>query len=197
MAIGLGRLFGIELPQNFNSPYKATSPSDFWRRWHMTLSQWLRDYLYIPLGGNRCSPARQRFNLMTTMVLGGLWRRANWTFAAWGTWHGLLLVGHHACPAWDRRLSPRGQRNATFLLVTIGWVFFRSETFDHAGHGSGASPARTGSRRRGRARRSRSPRWWPSASCSSASARTASSCRSTAWGACRRSASPPPPRWRC
>ena len=132
MAIGLGRLFGIELPQNFNSPYKATSPSDFWRRWHMTLSQWLRDYLYIPLGGNRCSPARQRFNLMTTMVLGGLWHGANWTFAAWGTWHGLLLVGHHACSAWDRRLSPRWQRNATFLLVTLGWVFFRSETFDHA-----------------------------------------------------------------
>jgi alginate O-acetyltransferase complex protein AlgI len=75
MAIGLGRLFGIELPQNFNSPYKAASPSHFWRRWHMTLSLWLRDYLYVPLGGNRCSPARRRFNLMATMVLGGLWRR--------------------------------------------------------------------------------------------------------------------------
>jgi D-alanyl-lipoteichoic acid acyltransferase DltB (MBOAT superfamily) len=72
MAIGLGRLFGIELPQNFNSPYKAASPSDFWRRWHMTWSLWLRDYLYIPLGGNRCSPARRRFNLRATMVLGGL-----------------------------------------------------------------------------------------------------------------------------
>jgi alginate O-acetyltransferase complex protein AlgI len=132
MAIGLGRLFGIELPQNFNSPYKAASPSDFWRRWHMTLSLWLRDYLYIPLGGNRCSPARRRFNLMATMVLGGLWHGANWTFAAWGIWHGLLLVGHHACPSWDRRLSPAGQRNLTFLLVTLGWVFFRAETFGHA-----------------------------------------------------------------
>jgi alginate O-acetyltransferase complex protein AlgI len=132
MAIGLGRLFGIELPQNFNSPYKAVSPSDFWRRWHMTLSLWLRDYLYIPLGGNRCSPARRRFNVMATMVLGGLWHGANWTFAAWGTWHGLLLVGHHACPAWERRLSASGQRNLTFVLVTLGWVFFRAETFGHA-----------------------------------------------------------------
>ena len=132
MAIGLGRLFGIELPQNFDSPYKAVSPSDFWRRWHITLSRWLRDYLYIPLGGNRCSAARRRFNLMATMVLGGLWHGANWTFAAWGTWHGLLLVGHHACPAWDRRLSPFWQRNGTFLLVTLGWVFFRAESFGHA-----------------------------------------------------------------
>ena len=132
MAIGLGRLFGIELPQNFNSPYKAVSPSDFWRRWHMTLSLWLRDYLYISLGGNRCSPARRRFNLMATMVLGGLWHGANWTFAAWGTWHGLLLVGHHACPAWDRRLSPFWQRNLTFLLVTLGWVFFRADSFGPA-----------------------------------------------------------------
>ena len=132
MAIGLGRLFGIELPQNFNSPYQATSPSEFWRRWHMTLSFWLRDYLYITLGGNRCSPARRRFNLMATMVLGGLWHGANWTFAAWGTWHGLLLVMHQSLPAWDRRLSSFWQRNLTFLLVTLGWVFFRAESFSHA-----------------------------------------------------------------
>jgi alginate O-acetyltransferase complex protein AlgI len=133
MAIGLGRLFGIELPKNFDSPYKAESPSDFWRRWHITLSLWLRDYLYIPLGGNRCSPARQKFNLMATMVLGGLWHGANWTFAAWGCWHGLLLVGHHAVPAWERRVSLFWRRNITFLLVTLGWVFFRSDTFEHAG----------------------------------------------------------------
>ena len=131
MAIGLGRLFGIELPQNFASPYKATSPSDFWRRWHMTLSAWLRDYLYITLGGNRCSPARRRVNLMATMVLGGLWHGANWTFAAWGTWHGLLLVLHHGLPAWER-MSVFWQRNVTFALVTLGWVFFRAETFGHA-----------------------------------------------------------------
>jgi alginate O-acetyltransferase complex protein AlgI len=131
MAIGLGRLFGIELPQNFNSPYKAASPSDFWRRWHMTLSAWLRDYLYITLGGNRCSPARRRFNLLATMILGGLWHGANWTFAAWGTWHGLLLVLHHSVPAWER-MSGFWQRNLTFFLVTLGWVFFRAESFAHA-----------------------------------------------------------------
>jgi alginate O-acetyltransferase complex protein AlgI len=132
MAIGLGRLFGIELPQNFNSPYKAVSPSDFWRRWHMTLSAWLRDYLYITLGGNRCSPARRRVNLMVTMVLGGLWHGANWTFAAWGTWHGLMLVAHQAGAARWERLPVAWQRNVTFLLMTLGWVFFRAETFEQA-----------------------------------------------------------------
>jgi alginate O-acetyltransferase complex protein AlgI len=137
MAIGLGRLFAIELPQNFNSPYKALSPSDFWRRWHMTLSFWLRDYLYISLGGNRCSPARRRFNVMATMVLGGLWHGANWTFAAWGAWHGALLVLHQALPAWQR-MSVFWQRNLTFLLVTLGWVFFRSDSFAHATQWFGA-----------------------------------------------------------
>jgi alginate O-acetyltransferase complex protein AlgI len=131
MAIGLGRLFGIELPQNFNSPYKALSPSEFWRRWHMTLSFWLRDYLYISLGGNRCSPARRAFNVMATMVLGGLWHGANWTFAAWGAWHGALLVVHQATPPWAR-MPPFWQRNVTFLLVTLGWVFFRAPDFGHA-----------------------------------------------------------------
>ena len=131
MAIGLGRLFGIELPPNFNSPYKALSPREFWRRWHMTLSFWLRDYLYISLGGNRCRPARRRGNVMATMVLGGLWHGARWTFAAWGAWHGLLLVLYEATPAWDR-LSPFWRRNLTFLLVTLGWVFFRATSFTHA-----------------------------------------------------------------
>jgi alginate O-acetyltransferase complex protein AlgI len=133
MAIGLGRLFGIELPVNFRSPYKATSPRDFWRRWHITLSLWLRDYLYIPLGGNRCSRRRRHLNLMITMVLGGLWHGARWTFAAWGTWHGALLVLHGAVPAWERALSPAAQRNLTFILVTLGWVFFRAENFAQAG----------------------------------------------------------------
>jgi alginate O-acetyltransferase complex protein AlgI len=133
MAIGLGRLFGIELPQNFNSPYRAVSPSDFWRRWHMTLSAWLRDYLYITLGGNRCSPARRRLNLMVTMILGGLWHGASWTFAAWGTWHGLMLVAHQAGAARWERLPVVWQRNLTFLLMTLGWVFFRAETFEQAG----------------------------------------------------------------
>jgi len=128
MAIGLGRLFGIELPRNFNSPYQASSPSDFWRRWHITLSQWLRDYLYISLGGNRISPLRTKINLMATMVLGGLWHGANWTFALWGAYHGLLLVGYHRCQrGWDR-LPLRVQQVATYLLVCIGWVFFRASS---------------------------------------------------------------------
>jgi alginate O-acetyltransferase complex protein AlgI len=131
MAIGLGRLFGIELPQNFNSPYKAVSPRDFWRRWHMTLSFWLRDYLYISLGGNRCRPARRRFNIMATMVLGGLWHGASWTFAAWGAWHGLLLLAHGELPWWER-LGVTARRNLTFLFVTLGWVFFRAADFGRA-----------------------------------------------------------------
>jgi alginate O-acetyltransferase complex protein AlgI len=132
MAIGLGRLFGIELPQNFDSPYQARDPSDFWRRWHITLSQWLRDYLYISLGGNRCSPARRHFNLVVTMVLGGLWHGANWTFAAWGLYHGLLLVAfHQGRVAWER-LAPSVQRALTFLLVCVGWVFFRATSFTQA-----------------------------------------------------------------
>jgi alginate O-acetyltransferase complex protein AlgI len=157
MAIGLGRLFGIELPQNFNSPFKATSPSDFWRRWHMTLSAWLRDYLYITLGGNRCSPARRRFNLMITMVLGGLWHGANWTFAAWGTWHGGLLVLHHALPAWER-MSVFWQRNVTFLLVTLGAGCSSARRASRTPpSGSRASRAPTESRRHGRRRRRPSP----------------------------------------
>jgi len=132
MAIGLGRLFGIELPRNFDSPYKATSPREFWRRWHMTLSFWLRDYLYIPLGGNRCSPARRRANVLVTMALGGLWHGAAWTFVAWGVWHAALLIVHDALPSWERALSAFWQRNLTFLLVTVGWVFFRAESFTQA-----------------------------------------------------------------
>ena len=132
MAIGLGRLFGIELPQNFDSPYKAASPREFWRRWHMTLSFWLRDYLYIPLGGNRCGAARRRVNVMATMMLGGMWHGAGWTFLAWGGWHGGLLVLHEAMPGWNR-LPAFWQRNLTFLLVTLGWVFFRAPSFADAG----------------------------------------------------------------
>jgi alginate O-acetyltransferase complex protein AlgI len=132
MAIGLGRLFDVELPINFDSPYRATSPSDFWRRWHITLSRWLRDYLYISLGGNRVSPARWRFNLLVTMTLGGLWHGANWTFAVWGLYHGLLLVGYHAiAPRWDT-MHVRLQQGITFVLVCIGWVFFRAHTFSEA-----------------------------------------------------------------
>ncbi len=126
MAIGLGRLLGVELPQNFNDPYRSLNPSDFWKRWHITLSQWLRDYLYIPLGGNRCSPARQRFNLFMTMLLGGLWHGANFTFVIWGFYHGLLLVLYHQFQKkWDG-LSPPSSKVFTFVLITFGWVFFRA-----------------------------------------------------------------------
>jgi alginate O-acetyltransferase complex protein AlgI len=126
MAIGLGRLFGIELPQNFNAPYRAKNPSDFWKRWHITLSQWLRDYLYISLGGNRKGSSRTQFNLLVTMIVGGLWHGASWNFAIWGLYHGLLLVGYHRFQAgWDR-LSISVQRALCFVLITLGWIPFRA-----------------------------------------------------------------------
>jgi alginate O-acetyltransferase complex protein AlgI len=126
MAIGLAQLLGIHFPQNFNSPYRAVSISDFWRRWHMSLSSWLKDYLYIPLGGRD-----NRFIALTlTMFLGGLWHGPNWTFAAWGLYHGILLQLHHMLKnvPWIPR-NPVYARIGTFLLVSIGWVFFRSPNF--------------------------------------------------------------------
>jgi alginate O-acetyltransferase complex protein AlgI len=128
MALGLARIFGIELPWNFDRPYRAASPTEFWRRWHVTLSTWLRDYLYIPLGGNRKGERRRDLNLLVTMALGGLWHGASFTFMGWGVYHGTLLAGtHHA-----RRLGYRPPRVVavlvTFLLVTIGWVLFRMHT---------------------------------------------------------------------
>ncbi|MDL1866551.1 MBOAT family protein [Betaproteobacteria bacterium PRO4] len=133
MAIGLSRLFGVKLPLNFNSPYKAQNISDFWRRWHMTLSRFLRDYLYIPLGGNRNGSASRYRNLMITMLLGGLWHGAGWTFVVWGGLHGLYLVINHA---WQFVVSKLGVRTGTawaicshlitFLVVVIAWVFFRA-----------------------------------------------------------------------
>ena len=143
MAIGLARLFGIRLPLNFHSPYKATSIVDFWRRWHMTLSRFLRDYLYIPLGGNRRGGPRRYANLLLTMFLGGLWHGAGWTFAAWGLLHGLYLCVNHAWGAVSARigLPPEGAGRprrmaaclATFLAVAAGWVFCRATSFDGAG----------------------------------------------------------------
>src|SRR5258705_1821571 len=91
MDVGLGHMFGIGIPRNFNSPYQADSPPDFWRRWHISLSSCLRDYLYIPMGGNRKGTGRTYVNLMLTMLIGGLWHGANWTFVVWGAYHGLLL----------------------------------------------------------------------------------------------------------
>src|SRR6185295_5549811 len=141
MAIGLSRMFGVRLPLNFDSPYKAVNIIDFWRRWHMTLSRFLRDYLYLPLGGNRKGKARRYLNLMITMLLGGLWHGAGWTYVAWGGLHGIYLVTNHAWHALRERLGFPAQgtragriagRTLTFLAVVVGWVFFRSTSFDAA-----------------------------------------------------------------
>jgi D-alanyl-lipoteichoic acid acyltransferase DltB (MBOAT superfamily) len=133
IARGSGRLFGIELPENFRSPYLAASLREFWRRWHVTLSTWLRDYLYVPLGGGRGSPPRVAANLLVTMILGGLWHGAGVTFLLWGAYHGLLLVGERAlrgrAPAGRPRGLPRSWLGVgvTFPLVQAGWLLFRAE----------------------------------------------------------------------
>ena len=134
MAVGLGYLFGFQIPQNFHSPYKAASITEFWRRWHISLSTWLRDYLYISLGGNRKGTVRTYWNLFLTMLLGGLWHGASWTFMFWGAYHGLLLVLERALGGQSvLRRSPRAIQLAfTFLLVMVGWVFFRAPTFSGA-----------------------------------------------------------------
>ena len=136
MAVGAARLFGIRLPANFDSPYKATSIQDFWRRWHMTLSRFLRDYVYIPLGGNRHGAARRHVNVVLTMLIGGLWHGANWTFVVWGGLHGLMLALQGLWQAHGpRRAGPptwlerRAAHLATFLFVVVAWVFFRAPTF--------------------------------------------------------------------
>jgi alginate O-acetyltransferase complex protein AlgI len=128
MAVGLGYAFGLRIPQNFNSPYKAVDPSDFWQRWHISLSACLRDYLYIPLGGNRHGTWATYRNLMITMLLGGLWHGANWTFVIWGAYHGLLLILYRLCGSWWGRLPAPARRLGTFLLVVVGWVFFRADS---------------------------------------------------------------------
>ncbi len=142
MAIGIALLLGFRLPQNFNRPYASPSLREFWRRWHMTLSRWLRDYLYIPLGGNRKGRARTYVNIMLTMLLGGLWHGASWTFVAWGALNGLGLVVDHW---WVNRRKARGGREPavsgprrwgmifiTFNFVCLAWVFFRVETISGA-----------------------------------------------------------------
>lgn len=132
MAVGLGLMLGFQFPQNFNSPYKSASISEFWTRWHISLSSWLRDYLYVPLGGNRKGPVRTYVNLFLTMLLGGLWHGANWTFALWGAYHGMLL----ALERWNGkqgfgwRLPRAFQVAATFVLVMFGWVLFRAPTLE-------------------------------------------------------------------
>jgi D-alanyl-lipoteichoic acid acyltransferase DltB (MBOAT superfamily) len=143
MAIGLSRVLNVELPLNFNSPYKARNISDFWRRWHMTLSRFLRDYLYVPLGGNRRGPLRRYLNLMVTMLLGGLWHGAGWTFVIWGGLHGIYLVIHHAwqamvgrpgaAPGWlESRAFAAASVLVTFVAATVAWAFFRATSLSAA-----------------------------------------------------------------
>ena len=142
MAIGLSQMFGVKLPLNFYSPYKATNIIEFWRRWHMTLSRFLRDYLYFPLGGNRKGSLRRHLNLVVTMVLGGLWHGAGWTFLAWGGIHAAYLVINHGWQSLRRSLghnpahSTKPGRAAsvfiTFIAVAIAWVFFRAESIPSA-----------------------------------------------------------------
>jgi len=131
IAIGLGKLFGLELPVNFQFPYSARNPKEFWQKWHITLSSWLRDYLYIPLGGNRVSQMRNAINIMIVMLLGGLWHGANWTFVIWGGLHGLYIVvykifGKYIQPSEGRVINAL----VTFLffnLICLTWIFFRAD----------------------------------------------------------------------
>ena len=139
MALGASRMFGIVLPLNFRSPYKAANIIDFWRRWHITLSRFLRDYVYIPLGGNRKSVPRRYENLLLTMLIGGLWHGAGWTFVFWGALHGIYLVINHGWRSLRRRFdtaAPPGARAlatlTTFVAVVVAWVFFRASDFTSA-----------------------------------------------------------------
>jgi alginate O-acetyltransferase complex protein AlgI len=132
MALAAAQMFNIRLPYNFNSPYKATDIADFWRRWHITLSRFLRDYVYIPLGGNRRGLPRTALNLMTTFLLGGLWHGAGWTFIAWGFLHGAAAVVHRLWKTMGFRMPRFLAWAATFLFVNIAWVFFRARTWSDA-----------------------------------------------------------------
>jgi alginate O-acetyltransferase complex protein AlgI len=137
IAIGCARMLGFVFPENFNMPYLATSVTDFWHRWHMTLSTWLRDYLYIPLGGSRYGTLATLRNLMVTMLLGGLWHGAQWTFVAWGGFHGVALCIERLTGIGHERNVPRGATAVvrivvTFVIVLLAWVLFRAPTFEAA-----------------------------------------------------------------
>ncbi|HEU5441267.1 MAG TPA: MBOAT family O-acyltransferase, partial [Ktedonobacterales bacterium] len=140
---GSAQLLGFSVPENFQRPYQSASPAEFWHRWHMSLSTWLRDYLYIPLGGSRVGPARIYLNLMLTMALGGLWHGAQWHFMVWGVYQGVLLCGHRL---WSRSVGTTAPyrllmklwpsqllaRAITLALVSVGWLLFRADTLTGA-----------------------------------------------------------------
>ena len=134
IAIGSSRILGISLMENFRLPYLATSLRDFWHRWHISLSTWLRDYLYIPLGGSRHGPARTAAAIMVTMVLGGLWHGASWTFLIWGALHGVFLIGEKLTPQGGTPKTKNEMRNwfFTFHVIGLGWIFFRAESLNGA-----------------------------------------------------------------
>ena len=150
MAVGLGKMFGFKFLENFNFPYTAQSIKDFWRRWHISLSTWFRDYLYIPMGGNRCPVWRTHLNLVIVFFLCGLWHGASWTFVIWGLYHGIFLVlertrfGH-----WLDALPRPLRHGYTLLVVMVGWVLFRADSFGYAamflgnlaGFSAGVNPA--------------------------------------------------------
>ncbi|NHE55649.1 MBOAT family O-acyltransferase [Cyclobacterium plantarum] len=132
MAIGLGLLLNIQLPQNFNSPYRSATIQEFWRNWHISLSRFLRDYIYIPLGGNKVSSGRTDMNLMVTFLLGGIWHGAGWTFIIWGFLHGVALVIHRYWKNSGFEIPKIPSILITFLFVNITWVFFRAENLEDA-----------------------------------------------------------------
>lgn len=140
MAIGIALLLGFRFPMNFNSPYKSTSITEFWRRWHISLSSWLRDYLYIPLGGNRCSKWRMYFNLFVTMLLGGLWHGASWNFVIWGGLHGLALSIHKSWKILKGNVRSKSRMSwqkiigliLTYHFVCLCWIFFRNKDFSNS-----------------------------------------------------------------
>ncbi|AOY57509.1 MBOAT family O-acyltransferase [Desulfococcus multivorans] len=132
MAIGLGHMFGFTFPENFNYPYISRSIKEFWRRWHMTLSGWFKDYLYLPLGGNRYGVARTLFNLLAVFILCGFWHGAAWGFIIWGVYHGGFLVLERLFPTFPAMLPQFVQHAYTLFVVMIGWIIFRADTFTHA-----------------------------------------------------------------
>lgn len=140
MAVGIALILGYRFADNFNSPFKSQNPTEFWRRWHISLSSWLRDYLYIPMGGSRTTRLRSRLNLLNTMIIGGIWHGASWMFLIWGAWNGMLLVLHkelkklfptkekgYIAPWWKRTLNIF----VTFTLIAFGMIFFRAESMEH------------------------------------------------------------------